>query len=793
MSQSRPASRPREKKVCKNLPGPRSSYEGTNLRAPDFLQPPESIPRFTKGTPLPTLRSLALLLLTTPSLAAQTAPNPATPKRPAAPTVKPAAEAPLPITRVALYKNGVGFFEHSGHVTGDQSVTIDFTTAQLNDVLQSLTAIDLNGGRISGAGYNSTTPLDQQLQALSLGLPAKTTISELFESLRGSRLEIVGSGTPFTGRLLSCEMHKTAATKDSNMLEGRFLTVAAESGEIRTFQLTPALTVRLLDTHTDLTQYLKVLDSNRDQGLRHLTLTDNGTGARELHVSYISEVPVWKSTYRILFTDSTTTNAATLQGWSVVDNTTGTDWINVHLDLIAGAPQSFIQPISTPYYARRPEIPLPTEAELSPQTHQSGEDAPPPPAVGASGALNNLERFTGGQLPPRQNAPRATGVAMGNGYGVGAAGGVMRGQSATVNVTATNGNLQTLNATVGEGMSEYQALANASLAPQTTSTSFDDFFQYTLTDPITIRKNESALVPILQTRLPIERVTLWSQQEPVALRALWITNSSSLTLDRGSFSIVENGSFGGEGLLDPIHPNEKRLLSYAADQAVRVTISGSKYTSRVNRLQIAKGVLTETSIDVAEQTYDVRNAAPDPRTIIIEHPIRQGWTLDSDPKPAETTPTAYRFRVAAKPSETVHLHVGERHTNYQYIRLVDRSEDQLILMLKGASASPATLAALQPVFDAHHAVQALDDEIRTRQTEIVNITKDQDRLRENMKALKGSPEEKALLTRYTGELNTQEDRLAALNKEIADLQLKRTAAQSDYDAKLNSLTLDETI
>jgi hypothetical protein len=68
----------------------------------------------------------------------------------------------LPITRVALYKNGVGFFEHAGRVQGDQSVTIDFTSAQLNDVLQSLTAIDLNGGRISGASYNSTTPLDQR-------------------------------------------------------------------------------------------------------------------------------------------------------------------------------------------------------------------------------------------------------------------------------------------------------------------------------------------------------------------------------------------------------------------------------------------------------------------------------------------------------------------------------------------------------------------------------------------------------------------------------------------------------
>ena len=62
-----------------------------------------------------------------------------------------------------------------------------------------------------------------------------------------------------------------------------------------------------------------------------------------------------------------------------------------------------------------------------------------------------------------------------------------------------------------------------------------------------------------------------------------------------------------------------------------------------------------------------------------------------------------------------------------------------------------------------------------------------------MKALKGSPEEKALLTRYTGELNAQEDRLAALNREIADLQAKRVAAQADYEGKLEGLNLEEDL
>ena len=293
-----------------------------------------------------------------------------------------AVSSQLPVTRVSLYKNGVGFFVHTGRVTGNQSVTIDFTTAQLNDVLQSITAIDLDGGRIAGAGYNSTTPLEQQLKALPLALGEDPTAVDFYNAIRGARVEVRSGAAIITGRLLNIEVVNVPEGDNKPASEKRIITIIGDAGEIRTMDLTSATSVRLLDAdlHQDVTRYLQLLASTRNQGLRHLTLQDNGTGSRELHVSYISEIPIWKSTYRILFTEPTDataakTQTATLQGWSVVDNTTGTDWINVQLSLIAGAPQSFIQPLSVPYYSRRPEIGLPQEAQLTPQTHESGNEA----------------------------------------------------------------------------------------------------------------------------------------------------------------------------------------------------------------------------------------------------------------------------------------------------------------------------------------------------------------------------------------------------------------------------------
>ena len=85
---------------------------------------------------------------------------------PAPPAVQKTADsaARLPVRRVVLYKNGIGYFEHTARVRGTQDLRIDFTTGQLNDVLKSLTVVDLGEGRISGVRYNSVAPLDERLR-----------------------------------------------------------------------------------------------------------------------------------------------------------------------------------------------------------------------------------------------------------------------------------------------------------------------------------------------------------------------------------------------------------------------------------------------------------------------------------------------------------------------------------------------------------------------------------------------------------------------------------------------------
>ncbi|MGB0062913.1 MAG: hypothetical protein WBP85_00580, partial [Terracidiphilus sp.] len=478
----------------------------------------------------------------------------------------------LPVRKVVLYKNGVGYFEHAGTVNGNQRVSVDFTSNQLNDVLQSLTALDSKGGTIGAVGYNSTMPIEQQLKSLALGLNDNPVVLQIYEALRGQQVEVTGTSSALSGRIVTIESRVKKGPNGETAEQNYFLTVETAAGALRTVELTDAVSVRMVDPtlQKQFASYLEIIASARDQQLRHLTLEDRGQGERELQVSYISEVPVWKSTYRIVFPRDPNGNA-TVQGWAVVDNTVGADWDDVQLSLVAGAPQSFIQPLSEPLYTQRPTIPIATVAQNEPTTQEAAErsdvlssqdldtlavtgrdttellkvlpgavtTAPgtalaPPPPPGAIGALEGRSGKSRSYLANGANTSRGV-----MGYGYGAGGGVYRASNA---------------------LHEGDVSTNA----------FDDFFEYALTQPVTIHKNQSAMVPILQQDLPATHVTLWSDTDPTPLRAIWLENKSNLTLDSGSFSIFENGEFAGEGLLDPIHPGEKRLLSYAVDQAVKV-------------------------------------------------------------------------------------------------------------------------------------------------------------------------------------------------------------------------------
>jgi hypothetical protein len=765
--------------------------------------------------------------------------------------------ARLPVKRVVLYKNGVGYFEHTARVHGTQDLSIDFTTAQLNDVLKSLTAVDLGEGRVSSVRYNSIAPLDERLKSLRLPFGEQVTQAQYLSALRGARVEARSGTASATGRLLSVETIHRQRGKDKDESEDvTAFSIVTEAGEMKSFELGAGTSVRIAERELtdEVSRYLNLIASSRSRDVRRMSFTATGSGDRDIFVSYISEVPIWKSTYRIIFPDKPGEKPL-LQGWAIVDNTIGEDWKDVQLSLVAGEPQSFVQDISQPFYARRPVIPLPESVMLTPQSHEatlekkldenglasgsgggfgagsgggvgggvyragrglsnattglSGVVKDPSGSIvrGARVTLRNEEtgvsqvattdaqgryRFTdiqAGNSAVFVSAPgfqrfNLTNIYLGIGrnnevdatLNIGAAAESVEVQAAPTTVQTETATLSTL---VGKQASEAEGESTG------------DYFEYNIKQKITIGKNQSALVPILQSRIEAEKVTLWNP-DSAPLRALWIKNTSGQVLDSGSFNVIESDAFAGEGVLEPIHPDERRLLSYAGDSAVHVKSTDEAKEEPFSRVRIFKGFMMLTKEDRKTSKFTLRNADTEPRQVIVEYPAEEGWELSpSTPKPEESTESFHRFRVPVEAGKTSELTVETIHPEEVQYALTNLDNDEVAMLTQQKRITPSMQEAFDRILKQKEKLDGIRNQIGRLKHESDQIGADQNRIRENMKALKGTSEERSLLQRYVGQLDSQETRLDALRKQSEDLTAQENQANSELDLMIMSVDLDE--
>ena len=808
------------------------------------------------------MRRPAIITSALTVLLACTAPGqdrPGDPSRTPKPVAEPVEVSKLAVKRVVLYKNGVGYFEHLGSVKDNQTVAVSFTSGQLDDVLKSLTVLDLDGGRITGVTYGSSEPLDRQLADLRLNTGEKATLTEFLGALRGAHIEVKSGTSTISGRLLSVE--RKTRTGGGATVEVDYLSLFTDAGEMKTTELSTGFAVRLLDSGLTGTvgKYLDLVSASREPDQRKMTIATSGSGERRLFVSYISEAPVWKATYRIVL-PSKPDQRPLLQGWAIVDNTGAQDWNNVELSLVAGAPQSFVQRLSQPYYSRRPIVPIKESLSAAPQTFEAPVNlsgarvsgtvrdvsgavvaAAQVKAFDASGnavgegvtdgqgrfALYSLPdgslRFevespgfkkfvqsatlTAGQLVELDiqlqvgntsegvevsaNAPTVNTVSAalaargraGSGRALGSGAGLGRGAGAGRGFGAGGG--------VGGGsfsLDDARARSEAAARAQ----ELGDLFEYKLKEPITIRKSQSALVPILQANVTAEKVSIWNDQAglPKPQRALWLDNSSGSTLDGGSFSVLESETFAGEGIFDSIRPGEKRLISYAVDLAVTPDTKLGAASQRVTRVRVSKGVFLLVREELANKTYTFRNADSSARTILIEHPARTGYELRSSAKPVETSSGWMRFRLEVPAQQTSSLTVEEARSIQTTYQVSSLTGDQIQMFVRDRSIDKPLEEALRKVLSQKAVVAGFDSEKEAHNDETTKIYDDQQRLRENIKALKGSAEEKALLLRYTRQLSDQESRLDQLKKEVEELEAKQAAAQQELDRMIQAMVFD---
>jgi hypothetical protein len=452
---------------------------------------------------------------------------------------------------------------------------------------------------------------------------------------------------------------------------------------------------------------------------------------------------VWKSSYRLIFSE---TGQPTLEGWAIVDNTTGDDWSNVRLALVSGRPISFISHLYQPRYALRPTAELPEEAALAPMVDTGALDEEkfrPSAGLVVSERLQSFAKAKKAAPPPPQ-------------------------------VPAPAPNSQMV-------MVEPSAISTAS------ATELGELFEYRISSPVTIRKSESAMLPFLQDKITARRLLIYSDQSSAhPLNAAEITNSTGKTLDGGPITVFDAGAYGGEALMETVKTGDKRLLSYAIDLGTRITTQFDSKAEVIREAHMQRGVFMTRTAAVETQTYTIRNVDQKSKTLIIEHPVRAGYTL-LERKPTEKTANAYRFEVKLAPDATEKFPVSEERVYESSYTVASFTPDVLITWVQNKNLSDTARKQLGEILNRKRQIADNEAERRRVEAQINNIVRDQDRLRQNINSLNHVAGQETQVQKYARQLADQEGQLASLRDHQSDLERKNAALQSELNSLIEKI------
>ena len=645
----------------------------------------------------------------------------------------------LPVREMVLYKHGVGFFVREGEIEGT-SATLTFRADEVNDILKSLAVFDRAGGQVYGVHYQ--TPMDRahRLANTSIRLSDKNSATQLIQQIRGRNATLLieqanGSEMPYSGRVIGIE------EQSHDNCVRYFITMKLNDGMVRVFPFDSLRGINIQDEQSeqDLSYFL---DTSMSEDNRRSVTVRLSEGEHDLVVNYVAPSPTWRVSYRLVAEsdEDGSTGTALLQGWGLFDNRLEEDLEDVKVTLVAGQPISFIYDL---YESKIPERPI---------VKDEARIVEAPVEYDAEGRVDKFAK----RLTPA--AP----------------------------LRARHEDLPASLIKRSSSISRDQSEESTSVTTETKETG--EIFQYNVTTPVTVKRGESALVPILSHTVNYERELLYNKAKlpdhPVA--SLRFENQTGLTLERGPVTVVEDGDYKGEAIIPFTKDKNPVYVPYAVELGVTVK-ENFKKDVELRGLSIEGKVLKQQMYVIHLTTYTIENSTSTEKVVTIESPMQSDFDLFDTPKPDAETLNEQRWKIVVPANETIKFIRRERRMQWNSEFIAQIKYHNLQLYLENKYIDNELVEDLRSILELVQSIGDRKAQIQTLNQETKSTYEKQEQLRKNMGSLKNAGKEGTLRERVVDQLESAQDRLEAIEAEIADLNAKIDATNAQFNAMIAEL------
>ncbi len=644
----------------------------------------------------------------------------------------------LPIKRVTFYKHGLGFFERQGEVT-EQTLTLEFPRAAMDDILKSLVAISTNG-QVLGLEFETPPDRNTNVSRRPLELSREHSLTDLLTAFRGRNVRVsVGSET-LEGQFIGAELEES-----DHLKRGKVSVYLPERKTIQMLELSQVEKIELLDNaSSDLEFFLKrsSQDEETSSAILHLSELKPGEGSHDLTVSYIAPAPAWRVSYRLLAIEKENSSDVNereilLQGWGLFDNTLGEDLENVELSLIAGMPVSFRYTLHQP---NTPERPLVEDGERT---------------VEAPIMFVGMAAPAGGALY-EDSEERARGI--------------------------------TSSPKMAKRKQEFARDLEQSTQVNTSGAERGALFAYSTQHPVSVGRGQSAMVPILSQRMEGRRELLFNERKqaknPIA--SLRFKNTTGLSLERGPVTILEDSNYAGEAVLDFSPASSEIIVAFAVELGIQIRTQtrGETYT---NKLSLQPGYLLIQEYHVQRTKYEIQNNTSKPCEIVIEHNRRSNYEFFEGETPVESTSEFARWRIQSNAQSQSVFEIAERAEQSRREEISRLQLKTLEHYLRGKYLDNVTFDKLRQLLGLYENKQKLEDETRKLGESRKQIYIRQTQIQGNLAPLANTGEEGHLRARLVTELGKLEDTLTQLAKSEQDIERSLELLEKQIISELEGL------
>jgi hypothetical protein len=528
---------------------------------------------------------------------------------------------------------------------------------------------------------------------------------------------------------------------------------------------------------------LRVLDGTLEIGLRKAldVALDSGQWkpvdvavrlaghSHDVVVSYVVEMPTWKPAYRLVLGK---TGKALLQGWAVVDNVSGDDWKGVKLSLTAGTPLAFTYDLYTPRYPRRPNLqPVDEVAQI------------PTEAYSAVGGIAASAPAPAPAAPPPPPEPEATVDTRSRGE---------EGKMGHKSKKRAGGQYAMKNEEADEKPAIDQSMLERNFKSLVAGTRVGSLFRYDLDEPVTIDERQSALVNIVNARVPGEEVLLFRVGADAVspYRAVRFTNDSGFVLEAGPIAIYHDDAFVGEALAARIEKNSSNFVPFAQDGRIRVQLDEENLEQGMTLLKLVQGVLTVDTKMITKYSYDVDNGSGEEVTLYVRRERKPGWKLVGAEGVIEEG-GAYYLPIKLPKSGRTKVTVEEQTPVKRTVDIWNSVGRQAIaLFISDAKSDQKVVAQLKEALNLQGRSGSLDDQIANLEEQRNTLSTRQNEVRANLQVLGKSSKNEDLKKKLEATMAQLETSLNDVTRKLVQLSMERGEVRDRLAVLMKSITIE---